>query len=139
MSIKNVKLREAISHFYDDYHRYRVRVPNTWMRTTYWPAFHGTTLELGGGTLWPQREDYMVVDLSFAAPQKACAAGIPAAVSDGTQLPFADNSFNTVACYDVIEHVIDPAAFIAEMCRVANKRVVVAGPNWIGDHPGGMS
>lgn len=46
------------------------------------------------------------------------------------RLPFADASFGSVACLDVLEHIPRPdrAGVIAEMCRVAAERVVIACP-----------
>lgn len=72
------------------------------------------------------------------AARRAADEGVHALLADGTLLPFTANCFETVACHDVLEHVIDPPAFIAEMCRVAARRVVIAGPNWIGSHAGGL-
>jgi SAM-dependent methyltransferase len=60
-------------------------------------------------------------------------------VADGTRLPFAGDDFDTVACYDVLEHVVDPQAFLYEMGRVAKTRVVVAGPNFAGSRMGGLN
>jgi ubiquinone/menaquinone biosynthesis C-methylase UbiE len=47
------------------------------------------------------------------------------------RLPFADGAFDIVVCTEVLEHVPDPAAVVAELCRVAGPdgRVVVSIPN----------
>jgi hypothetical protein len=134
------QLRNSISAFYDAYHQNRVRNPDTWMQQHYWAAFCGNTLEFGGGTLLPRPSaDYCTIDLSFEAARRAHQRGIAALVADGVEAPFANQTFDTVACYDVLEHVIRPAAFLAEMCRVTRRRVVIAGPNYVGLHTGGMS
>lgn len=135
----NPELLGAIRTFYDNYHRGRVRTADQWMQQVYWPSFVGETLEVGGGTLLPDRSAYMVADLSTEAARRASRNAKTALVADGTSLPFGDGSFDTVACYDVLEHVIDLSGFVAEMCRVARQRVVVAGPNYVGTHSGGMS
>jgi ubiquinone/menaquinone biosynthesis C-methylase UbiE len=47
------------------------------------------------------------------------------------RLPFADGAFDIVVCTEVLEHVPDPAAVVAELCRVAGPdgRVVISIPN----------
>lgn len=138
----DLHLRQSIAAFYNDYHRGRERRADVWMQRNYWPAFVGRTLEFGGGTLLPagaHSAEYCVIDLSPEAARRARRRGIPAFVADGAQAPFAARSFDTVACYDVLEHIVDPVAFLGEMARIARRRVVVAGPNYIGLHTGGMS
>jgi ubiquinone/menaquinone biosynthesis C-methylase UbiE len=43
---------------------------------------------------------------------------IPIFNAAGEQLPFPDTSFDTVVCWDVIEHVQDPKRVLAEVARV---------------------
>ena len=54
------------------------------------------------------------------ARSHAAAAGldIDYRVGCGEALPFVDGAFDAVACCDVLEHVDEPAAVIAEMARV---------------------
>ena len=49
----------------------------------------------------------------------------------GEQLPFVDNSFDLILSNEVIEHVTDDRAAVAEMARVARPggRVVIFAPN----------
>lgn len=51
---------------------------------------------------------------------------------DGGNLPFRDKEFDYVICSQVLEHVDDPAAFIKEQCRVAN-RGYMETPSLIGE------
>lgn len=44
-------------------------------------------------------------------------------------LPFADRSFDTVLLFEVLEHLPDPDAVIAEARRVARKNVLFTTPN----------
>lgn len=44
------------------------------------------------------------------------------------KLPFPTNSFDTVVCTHTLEHVQNPAKLIAEMRRVAKKKVIIVTP-----------
>ena len=44
------------------------------------------------------------------------------------QLPFADDSFDTVVCTHVLEHVLDIRRAIAELRRVCRRRLIVVVP-----------
>ena len=52
----------------------------------------------------------------------------------GSQLPFADESFDVATCWELLHHLDDPAGAIREMWRVARKRIILFEPNRI--HPG---
>lgn len=61
---------------------------------------------------------------------------------DGRRLPFPDGHFDAVGTLNVLEHVDEPEAFLAELVRVAapGARVVVSSPNFLrvigpGYHP----
>jgi ubiquinone/menaquinone biosynthesis C-methylase UbiE len=49
--------------------------------------------------------------------------------ADIGRLPFADNSIDLVYCWEVLHHVADPDAAVAEMARVSRRWVLVAEPN----------
>ncbi len=44
------------------------------------------------------------------------------------KLPFEDGAFDTVICTHVIEHVLDYRAAIAELRRIASKRLIIVVP-----------
>jgi len=50
------------------------------------------------------------------------------------RLPFPDGSFDAVTCWELLHHLPDPKAAVAEMVRVARERVIIFEPNRI--HPG---
>jgi ubiquinone/menaquinone biosynthesis C-methylase UbiE len=57
------------------------------------------------------------------------SAGLPATlVTD--KLPFDDASFDATICIEVLEHVVDPAPFLAEVSRVSKRIGVFSVPNF---------
>ena len=47
---------------------------------------------------------------------------------EATRLPFADDEFDMATAIEVLEHVPDPGATVAEMARVAERRLLVSVP-----------
>lgn len=45
------------------------------------------------------------------------------------KLPFEDNTFDTVLCLDVLEHLEAIHAVFDELCRVSSRYVIVSPPN----------
>ena len=69
------------------------------------------------------------VDLSDHAVAAARQQrGLTVASAEATRLPFADGAFDLVYSTEVIEHVLDPAAMLAEMRRVSRRHVLVTTP-----------
>jgi SAM-dependent methyltransferase len=58
------------------------------------------------------------VEVTARALREANATRFDAIVSDGQPLPIADNTADLVVCTEVLEHVGDPSAFLAELSRV---------------------
>jgi SAM-dependent methyltransferase len=48
---------------------------------------------------------------------------------DGRTLPFADGAFDAALCLEVLEHIAEPRPFLAEVSRVAPRRLIVSVPN----------
>jgi SAM-dependent methyltransferase len=73
--------------------------------------------------------------LRFAKSMEAADASFAAGV--GEALPFANDSFDAVLSYDVLEHVQDPRKTLAEVCRVlkAGGRFLAVFPPYF--HPKG--
>jgi 2-polyprenyl-3-methyl-5-hydroxy-6-metoxy-1,4-benzoquinol methylase len=74
------------------------------------------------------------IDLSngmLSRIRRRLGVSVDLARGSGDGLPFAPGSFDVVVCTEVLEHVPDPAAVVAELVRVAGPdgRVVVSIPN----------
>ncbi|WP_035714021.1 class I SAM-dependent methyltransferase [Azorhizobium doebereinerae] len=85
-------------------------------------AVRGKVLDVGAGQapwrgMLAKEVDYTGVDV-----EKADEFGmlrVPGVVYyDGSKLPMADDSFDALMCIEVLEHVPDPAALLADMWRV---------------------
>jgi SAM-dependent methyltransferase len=73
------------------------------------------------------------------ARKKYGPSGIEFLCVDGRGMPFADRSFDVITSFQVIEHIIDLAQFIAEIKRVLRPggRVIFTTPNGpMRLHPG---
>jgi hypothetical protein len=72
--------------------------------------------------------EFAGIDVLFPQP---VAPAMHAVRSRPGPLPFADGAFDTIVCLDVLEHIPGPDrdAFVAELARVAARRVIVACPS----------
>jgi ubiquinone/menaquinone biosynthesis C-methylase UbiE len=100
------------------------------------PGLRVLEVGCGAGNILEQISDAELhgVDISDYILDKARARlGVRATVvkGDAEALPYPDQSFDRVYCSEVLEHVLDPAAVIAEMRRVLthNGVAVVSVPN----------
>jgi len=89
------------------------------------PATAGALLvdiACGGGLLAPhvRRLGYrhVGVDLGEGATRTAAAHGLAVCRADATLLPLRDGCADVVVAGEVLEHVADPDAVVAEACRV---------------------
>ncbi|GAB5441125.1 MAG: hypothetical protein Fues2KO_14740 [Fuerstiella sp.] len=48
---------------------------------------------------------------------------------DAAELPYDDNSFDTICCFETLEHVPDPNRVLQELHRVARRNVILSVPN----------
>jgi len=66
--------------------------------------------------------------VDFVVDDAAKLDGIDYVAARVEQLPFEDRAFDTVICTHVIEHLLDYRAAIAELRRVAARRLIVVVP-----------
>ena len=92
---------------------------NTWPLVSELAERAGARLEIGAG-LRPRLPlaGTSFADASRPAIDRLNAAGGRAVVADGAALPFASRSFDLVAAFDLIEHIPDDRATLAEIRRV---------------------
>lgn len=96
----------------------------------YTPQDNSRVLDLGAGmggfAVAMQRTGKRMIafDYNFAYCEiartraKRYTLDLPALVGAGEALPFADNSFHVVTCWDVLEHVQNPEHLLREISRV---------------------
>lgn len=70
--------------------------------------------------------DMLAGSVRFAQRRQPAASFLR---GDVTRLPFADHSFDVVMCCEVLEHLDNPAAAIAELRRVARRALVLSVPH----------
>lgn len=74
----------------------------------------GFFLEVGKKAGW----DTVGVDMSRYAIKRLKEKGIKGIVGTVFTAKFPDNSFDVVTCFQVLEHLIDPIVFLAEVRRI---------------------
>lgn len=73
--------------------------------------------------------DWFGVEVSASDCAELARLGLPHRHVDGRTLPFANDSFDAALCLEVLEHIEEPRAFLAEVARVAPHRLIVSVPN----------
>ncbi|MFN7164562.1 MAG: class I SAM-dependent methyltransferase [Hyphomonas sp.] len=69
-----------------------------------------------------------LVGVDFVIDPDLTDEGIQYFAAKVEALPFPDKSFDTVICTHVIEHIVDYRAAIAELRRVARRRLIIVVP-----------
>ncbi|MEV4507532.1 methyltransferase domain-containing protein [Dactylosporangium sp. NPDC049525] len=79
-------------------------------------------LGCGGGLLAPHVADkgyrHVGVDLIVSGLEQAAAHGVAPVLADARWLPFADGTVDVVSAGELLEHVPDWPAVVAEACRI---------------------
>jgi ubiquinone/menaquinone biosynthesis C-methylase UbiE len=96
-----------------------------------WAAGARTALDVatGGGHVARRlREEGLEVVTLDPSPGMS-----PDVISRAEELPFADASFDVVACRTAAHHFADPAGAVAEMARVSADRVLLVDTEFMGE------
>ena len=97
----------------------------------------GTLLDVGAGSGFSSMyypDQIRVTACDYAAGMLDTNPAPDRIRSLADRLPFPNESFDAVACWELLHHLPDPIAALAEMWRVARRRVIIFEPNRI--HPG---
>ena len=102
-------------------------------------AIGGRVLDVGCGVgqvvvrLASEGVDAWGVDVAQANIDRAAQATDRCRWYDGRRLPFPDGEFAVVGALNVLEHVEEPEAFVAEVVRVTAPagRIVLSSPNFL--------
>jgi len=73
--------------------------------------------------------DWTGAEVDAADCAELARLGLPHRHVDGRTLPFADASFDTALCLEVLEHIDDPTPFLREIHRVSPRQLLVSVPN----------
>lgn len=97
----------------------------------------GTVLDLGSGDgllLSLLKENGIQgkgLDISEKGVMKAKEKGLDVSVFDfSNEIPFPDNTFDTVIMLDLLEHLYDPEFLLKEARRVSKQHVIIGVPNF---------
>jgi ubiquinone/menaquinone biosynthesis C-methylase UbiE len=102
-------------------------------------ASPGSILDVGCGegvltSEWAERLEGRIVGIDLPDPkleaewQKRQRPNLEYRAEEATSLSFADNEFEMATAIEVLEHVPEPEATVAEMARVAQRWVLVSVP-----------
>lgn len=73
--------------------------------------------------------DWIGAEVNAADCVELERVGLPHRQVDGRTLPFANGEFEAALCVEVLEHIEDPREFLAEVKRVAPRKLIVSVPN----------
>lgn len=82
-----------------------------------------------GRVLLAEGYDWLGVEVKESDCAELARLGLPHRLVDGRTLPFTDGQFDAAICVEVLEHIPDPAAFLAEVRRVIRRRLLISVPN----------
>lgn len=90
----------------------------------------GRILDIGSADRWIEgrlSRDASYIALDYPPTGREIYHGRPTVFGDGARLPFTDDCFDGVVCFEVLEHVRDPGCVMNEIRRVLRS----GGRAWI--------
>lgn len=90
----------------------------------------GTMLDVGcGNGHYVTSAPGFAAGLDMTAGQYWSSSPAPFVLGSALRLPFRDGAFDTVVCFETIEHVLNPLEALRELRRIAQMRVILTVPN----------
>lgn len=132
-------LYDSIGTNYDPHRRPDARIEKA-IRGALGPVGSVLNVGAGAGSYEPGDLDVQAVELSMTMIRQRPATACPAVQANSARLPYASGSFDATLAILTIHHWEDMAAGLAELRRVARRRVVIltwdpAAPGfWIDDY-----
>ncbi len=107
----------------NSHHYISLSLLNRWVEEVAVPAAHGEMLDYGCGGQ-PYRALFETRVSRYVGADVSLARGIVPDVlfEPGKQVPLADQSFDTIASTQVLEHVADPHVYLSECDRLLRSR-----------------
>jgi len=82
-------------------------------------------LGCGSGVIGKYFQDFFQAEVIGVDIEDKRVENIPFKIIDGVNLPFADNSFDTVLIAYVLHHASDPMSLLREAKRVTRKNIII--------------
>lgn len=117
--------------FRGTHHTWYVGVLAPWILERFSIAPGGKLLDVGSGNGDTVRAFRQWGMSAIGADRHATDVSVECDIEK--HLPFPDNSFDAAFCKSVIEHVMDPAGMVNEVCRVLKPggKFIILSPDWV--------
>lgn len=92
---------------------------------------YGASILKSGGCKRVYGADLDWSAVAYASRNFCTTDSITFVQANGAQLPFGDNSFDLITCFETFEHILDSRAFLTGLCRILKPIgvLVISVPN----------